>query len=130
MDGGTTWAPNVAVSNSFNPFLGYSNQNKLGDYLTIVSDNTGENVAYGATFNGEEDVYYVRVAPPSASSLSLTSAASVLGGFAIDLPLSGTPGVEDRRGGTNNRYTISFTFNNELTSVGGIAIAAARSRAA
>ena len=39
-DGGVTWAPNVAVSNSFNPFLGYPNQNKLGDYLTIVSDNT------------------------------------------------------------------------------------------
>src|ERR1700719_1465583 len=26
-DGGVTWAPNVAVSNSFNPFEGYPNQN-------------------------------------------------------------------------------------------------------
>ena len=58
-----TWAPNVAVSSSFNPFLGYPNQNKIGDYVTIVSDNTGGNVAYAATFNGEEDVYFVRVAP-------------------------------------------------------------------
>ena len=60
-DGGKTWSPNVAVSNSFNPFLGYPNQNKMGDYITIVSDNTGGNVAYAATFNGEEDVYYLRV---------------------------------------------------------------------
>ena len=63
-DGGTTWAPNIAVSNAFNPFLGYPNQNKMGDYITMVSDNTGADVAYAATFNLEEDIYYVRVAPP------------------------------------------------------------------
>src|SRR6266581_4529375 len=69
-DGGVTWSANVAVSNSFNPFQGYPNQNKIGDYITIVSDNTGGNVAYSATFNlnrntglHEEDVYYVRVSP-------------------------------------------------------------------
>ncbi len=27
-DGGLTWAPNVAVSNSFNPFLGYPNKTR------------------------------------------------------------------------------------------------------
>src|SRR5713101_4521553 len=74
-DGGGTWSPNVAVSNSFNPFLGYPNQNKIGDYMTIVSDNTGGNVAYAATFNLEEDVYYVRVAP-SGGGIQLLSAAS------------------------------------------------------
>jgi hypothetical protein len=70
-DAGVTWAPNVAVSTSFNPFEGYPQQNKIGDYITIVSDNTGGNVAYSATFNfdpnppahHEEDVYYVRVFP-------------------------------------------------------------------
>jgi hypothetical protein len=63
LDGGVNWSPNVAVSNSFNPFLGYPQQNKMGDYLTSVSDNTGVNVAYTATFNLEEDVYHIRVAP-------------------------------------------------------------------
>ena len=66
IDGGVTWAPNVAVSNSFDPLVGWPGtppQRKLGDYITIVSDNTGGNVAYAATFNGEEDVYYVRVTP-------------------------------------------------------------------
>jgi hypothetical protein len=51
------------VSPAFNPFIGYPNQNKMGDYITMVSDNTGSNVAYAATFNQEEDIYYVRVAP-------------------------------------------------------------------
>jgi hypothetical protein len=69
-DGGVTWAPNITVSASFNPFEGYPNQSKIGDYITIVSDATGGNVAYAATFNfnpnrnqHEEDVYYVRVFP-------------------------------------------------------------------
>src|ERR1044071_535804 len=65
-DAGNTWSPNVAVSIPFNPFLGYPQQNKMGDYITIVSDNTGGDVAYAATFNQEEDVYYVRVAPGEA----------------------------------------------------------------
>jgi hypothetical protein len=67
-DGGVTWAPNVPVSSSFNPHEGWPVQQKIGDYLTIVSDNTGGDVAYSATFNfnpntgqHEQDVYYVRV---------------------------------------------------------------------
>jgi len=69
-DGGVTWSPNVAVSDAFTPFEGYPNQNKIGDYITVVSDNTGGNVAYSATYNfnpsrgqHEQDVYFVRVSP-------------------------------------------------------------------
>jgi len=123
-DGGVTWAPNVAVSNSFNPFEGYPVQTKIGDYITIVSDNTGGNVAYSATFNfnptrgqHEEDVYHVRVAPPT-SVLTLLSAASRLthagaGTFDVSMPLSGISGVEDRSSGT---YNAVFTFNGAVTS--------------
>ena len=116
-DGGDTWAPNVAVSNSFNPFLGYPNQNKMGDYITIVSDNTGGNVAYAATFNLEEDVYYVRVAP-SGGGIQLLSAVSRLthgaaGTFDVSMPLTGTSGVEDRSAST---YNAVFTFDAAVTS--------------
>ncbi|PYJ20752.1 MAG: hypothetical protein DME99_09260, partial [Verrucomicrobia bacterium] len=92
MDGGNTWAANVAVSNSFNPFLGYPNQNKMGDYMSIVSDNTGANVAYCATFNGEQNIYYVRVAPaPVPTTLANISTRAfvqtgdniMIGGFII-----------------------------------------------
>ena len=63
IDGGNTWSPNVAVSNLFNPFIGYPNQFKIGDYITVVSNDDSANVAYSATFNGEEDIYYVRIRP-------------------------------------------------------------------
>jgi hypothetical protein len=63
IDGGNNWSRNVAVSNSFNPSVGYPNQNKIGDYITVVSDDASANVAYAATFNGEEDIYYVRIPP-------------------------------------------------------------------
>ena len=83
-DGGVTWAPNVAVSNSFTPFEGYPVQNKIGDYITIVSDNTGGDVAYPATFNfnptsgqHEEDVYYVRVSPSGGPTPTPTVTPSV-----------------------------------------------------
>src|SRR5436189_2933013 len=61
IDGGNTWSANIAVSNSFSPFVGYPNQDKIGDYITVISDNASANVAYAATFNGEEDIYYVRI---------------------------------------------------------------------
>ena len=82
-DAGVTWSPNVAVSNAFNPFEGYPNQSKIGDYITIVSDNGGGNTAYSATFNfdpsrnqHEEDVYYVRVSPTGGGTPTPTPTAS------------------------------------------------------
>jgi hypothetical protein len=123
-DEGVTWAPNVAVSNSFDPTEGYPNQDKIGDYITIVSDNTGADVAYSATFNfnasrgeHEEDVYYVRVAP-STSILNLVSAASRLthgsaGTFDVNMPLTGVSGVECRSATT---YNAVFTFDAPVTS--------------
>jgi hypothetical protein len=82
-DAGVTWAPNAAVSAAFTPFEGYPNQNKIGDYITIVSDATGGNVAYSATFNfnasrnqHEEDVYYVRVSPSGGGTPTPTPTAS------------------------------------------------------
>ena len=61
LDGGVTWAPNHQLSLAFNEHLGYPNQNKIGDYIGMISDNTGADVAYSATFNNEEDVYFVRI---------------------------------------------------------------------
>ena len=52
--------------------------------------------------------------------LTLVSAASLgRGGFAIDLPLTGPSGVEDRSTLPNNKLTITMTFNNDIASVGG-----------
>jgi len=60
-DGGDTWMPNIPVSQPFNHSLGWPQQNKLGDYYDMLSDLTGASVAYAATFNEEQDVYYLRI---------------------------------------------------------------------
>ena len=111
LDGGNTWSRNVATSNSFNPFLGYPNQNKLGDYITIVSDNAGANVAYAATFNGEEDIYYVRIVTPSSHlgnistrSFVQTDADVMIGGFIVQ--------------GTEPKTVIMRAIGPELTRFG------------
>jgi hypothetical protein len=62
-DQGDTWSPNLVVSPSFDSYVGWPQQNKMGDYFTIVSDATGADAAYAATFNGEQDVYYIRLFP-------------------------------------------------------------------
>lgn len=120
IDGGNTWSANVSVSNSFNPFLGYPNQNKMGDYITIVSDNTGGDVAYAATFNQEEDVYFVRVGPPAPVAQSAVSRKThgTAGTFDVDLPLTGTPGVEPRTGGATHDYQLIVTFPTTVSVTG------------
>jgi hypothetical protein len=45
----------------FDSHVGWPNQNKLGDYTHSISDNGGVNLAYAATFNGEQDVYFLRI---------------------------------------------------------------------
>ena len=62
-DAGDTWSQNVAVSPTFRSNIGFPNQNKIGDYYTLVSNASGADVAYAATFNNEQDVYHVRVFP-------------------------------------------------------------------
>jgi len=60
-DGGVTWSPNEALTPSFDPHIGWPQQNKMGDYFHMVSDDMGADLAYAGTFNGEQDVYYVRI---------------------------------------------------------------------
>ena len=114
-DGGVAWSANVAVSNSFNPFQGYPNQNKIGDYITIVSDNTGGNVAYSATFNSnpntglhEEDVYYVRVSPSGGPTPTPTPTPTVT---PTPTPTPGgiTLSASGRR--VQGRHTVDLTWS-------------------
>ncbi len=60
-NGGITWSPNTQVSPSFDSHLGFPGQDKIGDYYGMISDDGGTNVAYSATFNGEQDVYFLRI---------------------------------------------------------------------
>jgi hypothetical protein len=61
LDGGATWSVNERLSGAFDPHIGWPQQNKMGDYFDMVSDDNGVHLAWAATFNGEQDVYYGRI---------------------------------------------------------------------
>ncbi|WP_445372166.1 hypothetical protein ACH518_05475 [Methylomonas sp. HW2-6] len=63
-DGGQTWSKNVPVSPAFDTTIAYPHgSTKIGDYSTLVSGKDGASLAYTATYNGEQDVYYLNVFP-------------------------------------------------------------------
>jgi hypothetical protein len=60
-DGGLTWSANQPVSLAFNTTLGWPQQQKIGDYLGLVALSNATCIAYSATYNGEEDIYFLRI---------------------------------------------------------------------
>jgi hypothetical protein len=83
-DQGETWFGNIPVSPSFNSFLGFPNQNKIGDYYTLISDELGADVAYAATFNLEQDVYYLRLFP-DCNDNGISDVSDIADGTSPDL---------------------------------------------
>jgi hypothetical protein len=63
LDQGLTWTENVKLSDSFDPHVGWPQQDKMGDYFDMYSDEAGAHLAWAATFNGEQDVYYSVITP-------------------------------------------------------------------
>jgi hypothetical protein len=63
IDQGNTWSVNEKLSDSFDPHIGYPQQDKMGDYFDMESGNTGAHLAWANTLNGEEDVYYSHIIP-------------------------------------------------------------------
>jgi regulation of enolase protein 1 (concanavalin A-like superfamily) len=90
-DGGDTWSPNVAVSPAYNHFLGYPRQNKLGDYYHTISDDLGVHVAYAATFNGEQDVYYLRIGSYDCNQNGVADEQDLSEGTSVDGNGDGIP---------------------------------------
>jgi hypothetical protein len=74
-DGGITWAANRQLSPPFDHSLGYPQQNKMGDYIQMVSLNEGACIAYTGTFNREEDIYFVRAELPIIATAGRASNA-------------------------------------------------------
>lgn len=63
IDGGLNWSADEQLSDEFDPSVGYPNQNKMGDYFHMISDDDHAHLAWANTLNGEEDVYYGRITP-------------------------------------------------------------------
>ncbi len=101
MDAGETWSGNTALSMPFDPSLGYPVQQKMGDYYDMVSDNHGASLAYTATFNGGQDVYYLRIEEILSCDFNgdnlcnITDLNAMLAGGPIAGGVSVTPGIDD-----------------------------------
>lgn len=62
-DGGVSFSQNERISELFDPHLGWPQQDKMGDYFHMISDNDYAHLAWANTLNGEQDVYYTRINP-------------------------------------------------------------------
>jgi hypothetical protein len=91
-DGGTTWSAEVQLADSsFNPLLGWPQQNKIGDYSGMVSDRVGADAIFAATYNNEQDVYYVRIGDRDCNDNGVGDAEDITNGFDTDLDADGIP---------------------------------------
>ncbi len=84
--------------------------NASGEYHVklVVTDSRGKVSSNTAT-------YIVNALPPLTSVVSRKVHGAQT--FDIDLPGTGTPGIECRSGGASNDYQMVFTFATNLTSV-------------
>ncbi|MBI1825128.1 MAG: exo-alpha-sialidase [Planctomycetes bacterium] len=79
VDNGYTWSPNVPVTPQWNSNIGWPQQSKIGDYYHMISDNAGASLAFAATFNGEQDVYFLRI-PADCNNNGIPDSQDVLNG--------------------------------------------------
>jgi hypothetical protein len=79
------------VSPAFDSHIGWPNQNKIGDYYDMISDNVGAHLAWAATFNGEQDVYYTRIGDHDCNSNGFGDSIDVALGTSPDVNENGIP---------------------------------------
>jgi len=119
-NGGVTWSANERLSGFFNPHLGWPQQNKMGDYFNMVSDINGASLAWAATFNGEQDVYYsyiTDVVPVELVSFTASVAANVVTLSWSTATELNNSGFEIERSSDNTIWrTIGFKEGNGTTS--------------
>lgn len=83
-DGGLNWSANERLSDSFDPHVGWPQQNKIGDYFDMISDDAGAHLAWAGTFNGEQDIYYSRISLPVVAIRDRKSEPGMAGSFALE----------------------------------------------
>jgi hypothetical protein len=82
LNAGQTWSKNVPITPIFDSHLGWPQQNKMGDYFDMVSDDAAAHLAFAATFNGEQDVYYARIGDCNTNGLH--DSADIASGLSLD----------------------------------------------
>lgn len=63
-DRGQTWSNPIVVAPEFDSHLGWpAERRRLGDYIHLRSDTLGADLVFAATYNGEQDIYSLRIGP-------------------------------------------------------------------
>ncbi len=70
-DQGETWSENEMLSELFDPHIGWPQQQKMGDYFDMISDNNGAHLAWANTLNEGQDVYYSFISPAVSNIVEL-----------------------------------------------------------
>ncbi len=90
-DGGLTWSANEQLSPVWDSFVGWPNQSKIGDYYHMTSDRVGADLAWAATFNGEQDVYYLRIGDHDCNGNAVGDSLDIASGQSHDSNQNGIP---------------------------------------
>jgi len=88
-DAGATFSAGLPVSPPFDSTVGHPQQNKIGDYYHMISDTADAVLAYSATFNDEQDVYFVRLGDCNVNGVH--DSIDVSGGSSDDVNADGVP---------------------------------------
>ncbi len=84
-DSGINWSTNTPVSPVFDSTLGLAGaQRTIGEYFDMSSDNGGVDIAYAATFNGEQDIYYLRIGLRDCNGNGIPDADDIAAGTSED----------------------------------------------
>jgi hypothetical protein len=88
LDQGENWSANFELSELFDPHIGWPQQQKMGDYFDMRSDDESAHLAWCGTFNQEQDVYYGRISPLVTAMEDFTQTGNPLSLSCIPNPVN------------------------------------------
>jgi hypothetical protein len=89
-NGGDTWSTSQRLTPIFDSHVGWPQQNKMGDYFDMISHNDAAYLAYAATFNNEQDVYFMRI-PADCNANGVVDTEDIAMGTSQDCNSNMTP---------------------------------------
>lgn len=109
-NGGVSFAPSQPITQAFNSLVGFPQQNKIGDYYDMTSDRLGAHIAMAATFNGEQDVWYIRVGAYDCNDNGVPDQTDIAMGTSKDCNANGIPDTCEQfcTGDANYDNTVTF----------------------
>ena len=91
LDRGSTWSPPIMVAPEFDSRVGWpAERRRLGDYIHLRSDDVGGTLVFAATYNGEQDIYSLRIGPRDCNRNGIPDDDDIAGG-ALDCDRDGAP---------------------------------------